>query len=445
MLRQRQIFDFYWPLVLTSQMMTLAGPLINMALGRAADPATQLAGYGVGFALLAFLNSPLYPFVQTNAVLGVGPLARRSLLAKQLVLATALALLELALALAPGGAALIGRLMGSTPAVSALAQQVALVQWPIPFLLTLRGHFHGIAMRRHSTRGIGEATGLRLLALGGLLLATLGAERLPGAVLGAAALTVGIAVETFYMGWRSGRRLRFDGAPAAPADEPAGDLPVAWRRLWDFTGPLMVNAVTWSAMRPLLNAIVGRTADPDLAQASFGLVFPLLLLSSSPLWAFASTAAVLVKRREDLPVMLRFGVATIALFVLSIALCVWTPLRDWALAQLFSLAPGAPLAAAVALAMLWLPYQPITLGLRTINSGYLMAQERTRSIGAASALKLLLVIVVGFAVVRVAPTLNGALLGTLLLLGSETVETLLILLRVHRLHAPTPATPALPE
>jgi hypothetical protein len=444
MLRQRQIFDFYWPLVLTSQMMTLAGPLINMALGRAADPATQLAAFGVGFALLAFLNSPLYPFVQTNAVLGVGPLARRSLLAKQLVLAGSLALLQLTLALAPGGAALIGRLMGSSPAVSALAQQVALVQWPIPILLTLRAYFHAITMRRHRTRVIGEATAMRLVALGGLLLGAFGAGHLPGAVLGAAALTLGIAAETLTMSLRAGRRPVAAGADAADG-LPAADAPVAWRRLWDFTGPLMVNAVTWSAMRPVLNAIVGRTADPDLAQASFGLVFPLLLLSSSPLWAFASTAAVLVKRREDLPVMLRFGVGTIAIFVLSIALCVWTPLRDWVLTHLFALPAAAPLATAVAAALLWLPYQPITLGLRTINSGYLMAQEHTRSIGIASALKLLLVLIVGFPLVRAAPALNGALLGTLLLLGSETVETLLILLRVRRLHAPTPAAPALPE
>ena len=436
MLRQRQIFDFYWPLVLTSQMMTLAGPLINMALGRAEDPATQLAGYAVGFGLLVFLNSPLYPFVQTNAVLGAGPQARRSLLAKQLVLAAALALVELALALAPGGAALIGRLMGSTPAVSALAQQVALVQWPIPLLLTLRSYFHGIVMRQHNTRVIGMATLLRLVALVGLLLFVAGAGHLPGAVLGAASLTLGIAIETLYMSLRGRRLLRLGGVGS---DGPEQDAPVAWRRLWDFTGPLMVNAVTWSAMRPLLNAIVGRTADPDLAQASFGFVFPLLLLSASPLWAFGSTAAVLVKRREDLPVMMRFGAVTIVLFVLSIALCVWTPLLNFCLDRLFALTPAQPLYAAVIAALLWLPYQPITLGLRTISSGYLMAQARTHSIGIASAVKLLLVLVVGFAVVRGTPAANGALLGTLLLLGSETVETVLILLRVRRLHAPEPA------
>jgi Na+-driven multidrug efflux pump len=155
---------------------------------------------------------------------------------------------------------------------------------------------------------------------------------------------------------------------------------------------------------------------------------------------------VLGKRREDLPVLMRFGLVTIVLFVLSVAACVWTPLLGLCLEGLFALAPGGPLYAAVAAAMLWLPYQPITLGLRTISSGYLMAQERTTSIGVASLVKLVLVVIVGFALVADRPAWNGALLGTLLLMGSETLETLLVLLRVRRLYATAPnAPPPLPE
>lgn len=436
MLRYRQIFDFYWPLVLTSQMMTLAAPIINMGLGRAESPEQQLAGYAVGFGLLVFLNSPLFPFVQTTAVLGVGGAARRSLLVKMLVLAVALAALELALALSQGGAALIGRLMGSTPAVSRIAQQVALVQWPIPVLITLRSFYNGIVMRHQNTKLISQATVLRLALLSALLFGVAAAGHLPGALLGGAALTLGIAGETAYITVRGLGLLR---RGAAGIDGPAADRPVGWRRLWDFIGPLMVNAVTWSAMRPVLNAIVGRTADPDLAQASFGFVLPLLILSSSPLWAFNSTTVVLVKRREDFPVMLRFGGVTIALFVLSIALVVLTPLRDLLLSRVFGLSADAALYATVLPALLIIPWQPISLGLRTINQGYLMAQERTRTIGVASFVKLLLVLALGFALVRDKPALNGALLGTLLLMGSETFETLLVMLRVRRLYAAEPA------
>ncbi len=431
MLRYRQIFDFYWPLVLTSQMMTLAAPIINMGLGRSDDPKVQMAGYAVGFGLLVFINSPLFPFVQTNAVLGVGSTARRSLFRKQIGLASLFAFIQLALALIPGSEAIFGKLMGSTPAVSELARKVALVQWPIPLLITTRSYFYGLVMRHKNTRIISQATGLRLALLATMIFGAMGLNHMPGAILGAAALTVGIATEMIYISLRGLRLLR-RGATGIDGPEPDGH--VDWRRFMDFIGPLMVNAVTWSAMRPVLNAIVGRTADPDLAQAAFGFVLPLLILSASPLWAFNSTTVVLVKKREDLPVMLRFGLSTIALFIVGIAVVVWTPLRDLLLDRVFSLRPGQALYVSVVPALMLIPYQPITLGLRTISSGFLMSQHRTRAIGLSSSIKLILVVGLGFWLVRDAPALNGAMLGTLLLMGSETLETMLILARTWRLY-----------
>jgi progressive ankylosis protein len=431
MLRYRQIFDFYWPLVLTSQMMTLAAPIINMGLGRSADPKVQLAGYAVGFGLLVFMNSPLFPFVQTNAVLGVGSNARNSLFRKQISLAAIIAFIQLVMALVPGSEAIFSKLMGSTPAVSELARKVALVQWPIPLLITTRSYFYGLVMRHKNTRIISQATGLRLALLASIIFGAMGLGHMPGAMLGAAALTVGIATEMVYISLRGLRLLR---QKAKGIDGPEPDGMVSWHGFMAFIGPLMVNAVTWSAMRPVLNAIVGRTADPDLAQASFGFVLPLLILSSSPLWAFNSTTVVLVKKREDLPTMLRFGLITIALFIVGIAVVVWTPLRDLLLDRVFSLRPGQALYVAVVPALILIPYQPITLGLRTISSGFLMSQHRTRAIGVTSSIKLALVLAVGFWIVRDAPALNGALLGALLLMGSETVETLMIMVRTWKLY-----------
>ena len=40
-----EILRFYLPLVITSQMMTLSVPLINLGLGRTADPGLALAGF----------------------------------------------------------------------------------------------------------------------------------------------------------------------------------------------------------------------------------------------------------------------------------------------------------------------------------------------------------------------------------------------------------------
>jgi hypothetical protein len=428
-LRYRQIFDFYWPLVLTSQMMTLATPIINMGLGRSSDPKIELAAYGVGFSLLVLMNSPLFPFVQTVTVMGVGAASRRSLIRKGLALGVAIACLQLLLGLHPWGARLIAQLMGSTPAVTALAQKVALVQFPIALLLPIRSFFYAVVMRHKRTVIISQATAGRLGLLSAVIFGAIGFGHMPGALLGGASLTIGILTETLYVAVRALRLIKRD---AAGINESGADEPVGWNRFFDFIAPLMVNAITWTSMRALLNAIIGRSSDPDLAQAGFGIVFPLLVLSASPLWAFNSTTVVLAKRREDLPPMLRFGGVTICFFILSIALVVYTPLRDWLLGAVFSLEGEMMLY--VAPALMLIPYEPLTLGLRTISQGFLMARERTRIIGVASFLKIVLVAICGFPLVHNYPDFNGALLGTLLLMGGETVETVIIVAKLRSVY-----------
>ncbi len=429
-LRYRQIFHFYWPLVLTSQMMTLTAPIINMGLGRNEDPKIQLAGYSVGFALLLVFNACLFPFLQTVTVLAKGPQSRRSLLIKGLSIGAVIALWELLLAVSPWGDDFIGWAMGSTPAVALLAQKVALVQFPIVLLLPLRSYFSGIVMRHKNTIIISQATGTRLAIISAIIFGAINAGRMPGAMLGASCLTFGIFTETVFMGIRASRLMRRD---ASGINELELDGHVSWAAFMAFIGPLMINAITWTATRPLINGILGRSSDPDLAQASFGFVFPLLILSASPLWAFQSTTVVLAKQRADLYKLFRFGGVTIAFFVVGIALVVWTPLLRGMLEKVFSLDPATPLFAWVVPALLVIPFQPVTLGLRTISHGFLMSQMRTQAIGIASLIKLGSMAIVGIPLIIAKPDINGALFGTLLLMGAEGLETVIILARLKRL------------
>jgi len=427
-LGHRQILAFYWPLVLTSQMMTLAQPIINAALGRSADAIVQLAAYGVGFGLAVFLNSPLFPFQQLMAAMGTGPRARRDLMVRGLALGAAISALELVLALTPLGDVVFGGLMGSTPEVTRLARGILLVQSPIAVLLPLRSGAWGVVLRHRDTLIISQATGMRLAMLTIVVFATAARGWLPPAVAGGAAMTVAILTETVYSAWRAVRlvRRRAEGVDG-PADER-----VDWSRFLVFMGPLMVSTVAWSAMRPLLNAVVGRTADPDLAQGGLGFVFPLLILMASPLWALQNTTLVLVRDRHDMRKLVRFSTAVIALFVALIGVWVWTPLRGVLLEGIFSLDPDK--AAYVAGAVMLIPYQPIPMGLRSLTQGFLMNRRRTGAVATAGLLKTAVLAAAGFLAVSWNPTINGALLGTVLIMVGGTLETVVVALKARSLH-----------
>lgn len=424
----RQILGFYWPLVLTSQMMTLAHPIINAALGRAEDAIVQLAAYGVGFGTAVFLNSPLFPFQQIVTAMGVGPRARRDLIAKGLTLGAVICVVDLALALTPLGRWLFGDVMGSTDAVTSLARRILLVQAPIPLLLPLRSLAWGIILRHRDTRLISLATGLRLACLAAFVFALAGRVWWPPAVVGGVAMTVGILAETIYSGTRAFGLVR---RRAAGVDGER-DERVGWSAFTGFIGPLMVSTVAWALMRPLLNAVMGRTADPDLAQGALGFVFPLLILMASPLWALQNTTLVLVRDRHDFRRLARFSGAVILVFVTLIAAWVWTPLREVLLLRVFSLEPDK--AAYVAGALLLIPYQPVPMGWRSFAQGFLMNRRRTGIIALASTLKTLVLVVPGFVIVARDPTVNGALLSTALIMAGGSLETLVVTWRALRLH-----------
>jgi len=424
----RQIFSFYWPLVLTSQMMTLAHPVINAALGRSDDAIVQLAAYGVGFGLAVFLNSPLFPFQQIVAALGVGHRARRDLILRGLTLGVVICVIDLVIGLTPVGTWLLGDIMGSTPAVSDLARRTVLFMAPIPLLLPLRSLAWGIVLRHRDTKIISVATALRLSGLATIVFGLTGRGWLPPAVMGGAAMTVAILVETIY----SLARATLLARRGAAGVDDEHDEPVGWRDFAAFMGPLMVSTVSWAAMRPLLNAIAGRTVDPDLAQGGLGFVFPLLILMSSPLWALQNTTLVLVRDRHDLRRVARFATAVIGIFVVWIGCWAWTPLRDVLLLQVFSLDPDK--AAYVAGAIMLIPFQPIPMGLRSLSQGFLMNRRRTGTIAVASLLKTSVLVVLGFGAVAMDPTLNGALLGTILIMIAGSLETIIITLRARRLH-----------
>lgn len=434
-----KIMSFYWPLVLTSQMMTLAHPIINAALGRCDDAIVQLAAYGVGFGAAVFLNSPLFPFQQIVTAMGVGPRARRDLIAKGLGLGVVICVVDLALAVTPLGDWVFGHLMGSTPAVTTLAKRILLVQAPIPILLPLRSLAWGIIMRHRDTRIISLATGLRLAFLAIFVFALAGAGRWPAAVVGGAAMTLGIFVEMLYSGTQALRLVR-RRAEGVDGDR---DERVGWRQFSVFIGPLMVSTVAWALMRPLLNAIMGRTVDPDLAQGALGFVFPLLILMASPLWALQNTTLVLVSDRRDFGKLARFSGAVIMVFVILIGAWVWTPLRDVLLLRVFSL--EADKAAYVAAALMLIPYQPVPMGWRSFAQGFLMNRRRTGMIALASLLKTLVLVVPGFLIVARDPTVNGALLATILIMAGGSVETVVVAWRAWRLHGELMAAdPGLP-
>lgn len=410
----RQILRFYLPLVLTSQLMTISGPIVNFGIGRSSDPTAEFAGYWLGFGVLLFLESPVLATQQVSATLLEGYASMRRLLGLALGAGVASSALCIAVAVGPAGVWVFRDVIPTTETVAMIARDSLLWQSAIPTLIAIRGVANGLAIRERRTELIARATFVRMSVLStGVGLSVL-LHTGSGARAGAAALTTGILIETLTVLWgtRALVRRRFH--------ERRDDPPFPMERIGRVAVPLVVSGMVWTGLRPVVNAVLGQLPDPEVAQAGFGVVLPLMLLTTSPLWILQNVGLVLPKTRRDLDTVLRFTLAATTLFTAVLLLVNLEPFRGWLLRGAFGLDSRLELQVAPALLVLLL--EPWALAARATAQGLLMRAHRTTPLLYFSPIKLALVALTGFVVATKSPGVNGTLLATSIWVGGEVFD-----------------------
>jgi hypothetical protein len=410
-----EVLRFYLPLVLTSQMMTLSGPIINAGIGRTGEATLNFAAYWIGFAVLLFLESPCLIVQGVAATLVDGYTSIKRLAITSIVMGATATILILAAALTPFGELILGTLIPTTPRVAALAREILLIFSPIPLLVSIRGVANGLAIREKRTVLVARATFVRLLVLSSVIGGAVLLQTGSGALTGATGLVSGISVETILIVSQVLPLVRLRRRP----ESPGGSDPT-YREILSVAGPMAASAVVWTITRPLINAILGLLPDPELAQAGFGVIVPLVLVTCSPLWAIQNVSLVLAETRADLRSLIRFTALTAALFSVMILILAVTPLRDLILRGAFRLSPE--LEHAVVPAFYLVIAEPLLLALRTFTQGLLMKAKRTQVMMIFSPVRIALVAAVGFAAVRIDPALNGVFLGAALFIGAELCD-----------------------
>ena len=410
----RQLLRFYLPLAFTSQMMTLSNPLLNFHLSRAAEPTVPLAAYSVAFGVCILLYAPLLSFPNIGAgLVDNAPTLRR--LAK---LAVALGLLVSALNLligaSPLGDWIYAGLLDATPRVAREARAATIALAPIPILVGWRGLRTALLLRGHATRLLWHATALRI----GVIVLCLWVAHLLAlrrAWTAGLALSLGIGVETLWLHHRTREhRLRLSDAAARN-----------WPAIARFAMPIAISAAAWSALRPWINGVLGRSADSEAAQASFGVLHPLLLVTGSALWALQATGQIHATSRANARAFLRFSFVAIAFAcVLVFALGWLPPLRHWLLSRVFPLPPELANYIRPGLRLLFIA--PLFLGLRTCFKGMILASGRTGIIVVGSSVYLSLAAASGAAALHWLPNANGALIGVGIVILVEASEAAIL-------------------
>jgi len=198
----RQMWNFSWPLMITQITENGVTFVINLFLGRLANPDLALAAFGVVNALNSLVASPLRNLVQTAQALVRNRADMRVMLIFAHRLAIAYSVLVLILFYTPLRALILNGIMGLPATLSSYAAPAVQMLLLVVIVWGYSSLFRGLLSAMRKTQVIAGSAVIRLLVVVAVGSVTLFKPDLNGAAVGVAAVGFAFLAEVLILGWR---------------------------------------------------------------------------------------------------------------------------------------------------------------------------------------------------------------------------------------------------
>ncbi len=324
-LTHKRIFIFWAPLAATWLMMALEGPFLAAVIARLPDPKFNLAAWGVAFAFAVLVEAPIIMIMSAATALAEDAASFFKLRNFTYILNAAITAVMLVVLVPPVFDLIVEDLIGLPLEVARLTYTALFLMLPWPAAIGYRRFFQGLLIRDSRTRLVAYGTVVRLSSMAASALILFTQFTLPGAYVGAAALSVGVCLEalaTRLMARGTVRRLR----ATAPAEAAAGE-PLSYRRITGFYYPLALTSVLALAVHPMVTFLLGRARYPVESLAVMPVVNSLSFIFRALGLSYQEVAiALLGKQREHVKELGRFALVLGIASSAGLALVGFTPL-----------------------------------------------------------------------------------------------------------------------
>jgi hypothetical protein len=183
------------------------------------------------------------------------------------------------------------------PAVARLTRQATLLLLPWPAAIGYRRFYQGILIGNHMTRRVAYGTVVRLASMTAMALMLCLFSSLPGACVGAAALSTGVVMEALASRLMAGAlvgRLLAGGRPEAEEPKLLNN-----RELAAFYFPLALTSLLGLAVHPMMSFFLGKGRLPIESLAVLPVVNSLIFIFRSAGLSFQETAIALLKKGDE--------------------------------------------------------------------------------------------------------------------------------------------------
>ncbi len=290
----RAIFVFWFPLALQWIMMALEVPFLAAVVSRLADPAYNLAAFGVAYAFAILVESPVIMLMSASTALVSDADSYRRLQRFAWMLNLGATSLLLFVLVPPVYDVLMRAGVGLPDPVAERAYGALWLLLPWPAAIGYRRFLHGVLIRSGRTRLVAYGTGTRLITMGATatLLSTTG---IPGVWVAAASLSAGVVVEAL-MAMTMARGAVQELKQHVPS---ASSVPLRYGGIARFYYPLALTSFIGLTTKPLLTFFMGRAPEPVESLALFPVVVALVFLFGSLGLSFQEAAIALVGRNLE--------------------------------------------------------------------------------------------------------------------------------------------------
>ena len=417
----RELFFFYLPLALTHLMMSGGTPIINAGIARLPEPVEGLAAFAVAFAFSVFLSSLCFGLEPAVIALVRGPRSFSRVLRFSLVLGFSISALKLMIGLSPLADLVFEDFFGLEAELAARAARTFCIFSPIPFLLAFRSVGRGVLTSVSRTPLIGWGTLLRLLTMIAVVVAGVFTGFVPGPILGILALLAAILVEAVFIGLAALRQVG-----RLPGDEEGG-AGLSYASIFSFVSPLLISGLFGVSVFSIVNAVVSRTADADMAVSAFSVVRSIVWFIISMLMSFQQLIIAKSATKEERRHVLSFVACVTVVITLFVAVLAYTPLGCWVMRVVIGVR-GETLRAAED-TLLVMPLLPLVIGARSYLRGAAIRDRRPGHVLPSSIIAMLAACLVG--VLCIDAFAVGAMVAAVMWITAHLAEmTTLLLLRL---------------
>lgn len=376
-----RIVRAWWPLAASWMLMGLELPAVSAVVARLPEPQINLAAYGVVFALSMIIESPIIMLLAASTALSRDwdsyLKVRRFMMNAGAFLTT----LHVVIAFTPVYYFVVVDLIGAPSAIIEPARWGLMIMTPWTWSIAYRRFNQGVLIRFGHSNAVGLGTAVRLSAnlvvLGiGYLVGTM-----PGIIVAASAVSMGVMSEALFVGLRVRPILK-----RLQQIKPDGD-PLTLKTFLRFYIPLALTSLLTLLVQPIGSAAISRMPGALESLAVWPVVSGLLFLLRSVGIAYNEVVVALLGEPQAQESLRRFAKILSLSLTAILFLVTATPLAGFWFRELSGLSPAL---AHLAQSSLWFALLlPAFSVWQSWYQGSLVYARTTRGVTEAMALSLI--------------------------------------------------------